>query len=329
MNRRTPQALLLAAILAITLIGVEIIHAQGDSTTSVINAVNQLRVGLKLPGLLSHPDLMVIAQQHSQYQASIGTATPNGADGSSPEERAEAAGFGAGAEIHVFENESCGVGLSILEVLSGPWSEPGPHSNLAEPQAQYIGAGIAYAGDLVCYTVVTGYWVGEPEPTQARSATPGTPSSSAMPTEVPVVVATPLPDGTLRHTVAGGQTLWIIAAVYNVPLDELRALNGFSPDRVVNPGDVVVIQPSSTPTNTPIGQPSPTLPLRFTHTPSPVGFQATAVVFSPATASPTEGGGTEPRFRASAKNPTLVIAAVLISGGTLAAALVISLRSRD
>jgi LysM repeat protein len=313
----------------ITLILVRVIYAQGSSTTSMINAINQRRVGQGLTALLSHPDLMEVAQQHSQYLSTISEETEIGLEGSSPADRAEAIGFGQGAEIHIFENEACVAEIEFEEILDSTWTEPDQQQALFDPEAQYIGAGISYAGEQICYTVVTGYWMGEPDPLAEPSRTPRTPSSSTMPTEVPIVVSTPGPDGTVKHQVKFGQTLWIVAAVYNIPLEEIRELNGFDPERVVNPGDEVIIRPSFTPTNTPIGEPSPTLPPRFTHTPSPVGYQGTSAVYSPATASPTEVGISEPRFRTSAKNPSLVIAAVLISGGTLTAALIISLRDQD
>ena len=150
-----------------------------------------------------------------------------------------------------------------------------------------------------------------------------------FPTEVPVVISTPMDDGTIKHIVAGGQTLWTIAAVYAIPLEELRELNNLEPDAILSLGDEIIIRPANTPTNTPIGEPSATLPPRFSHTPSPAAVQNTAVKFVPSTPSPTDTPRSEPRFQTSAKNPTIVILAVLISGGTLVSALFISLRKKD
>lgn len=328
--KKTPcQLFLIGLSLLISLVMVRSIQAQGDSATTVINTINSLRAQRGLAALQVHPALMQIAQQHSQYQASIGTWTHVSADGSRPIDRARAAGFGNGADIYISENVAYWDNGTIMQVINDPWNDPEHHNTMYGPNYQYIGAGVAYSGSLVFYTVDTGYWIGDPAPTPENPALTGTPSSSLEPSAVPVVVSTPLSDGTVKHIIAGGQSLWTIAAVYNITLEELRELNDLEPDAIMNLGDEIIIHPSYTPTNTPIGQASPTLPPRFTHTPSPVGTRGTAISFSPATPSPTDRSAAEPRFRTSAKNPTVVILAVIISGGTLAAALGISLRNKN
>lgn len=325
--RKTSIRIILAGMaVLVSLIMARVIQAQGDSATTVINTINSLRAQRGLAALQTHPSLMWIAQQHSEYQASIGTWTHTGPDGSSPRDRAAAAGFGDGAYVYISENVAFWQNGTIMQVINGPWNDPEHHHTMYNPNAKYIGAGVAYAGDLVFYTVDTGYWEGDPAPTPENPSVSSTPSESLEPTPVPVIISTPMPDGSIKHIVAGGQNLWAIAAVYDIPLEDLRALNELEPDAILSLGDEIVIQPSSTPTNTPIGEASPTVPPRFTHTPSPVGSNGTAIHFSPSSPSPTENNVSEPRFRSNTKNPTLVILAVLISGGTLAAALVISFR---
>ncbi len=328
--KKIPSRLFLIGLtILVTLLMAKVIQAQGDSATTVINTINQLRGQRGLAALQSHPALMQIAQQHSQYQASIGTWTHVSADGSRPIDRAYAAGFGDGATIFVSENVAYGLDMSIMETINGPWNDPDHHHTMYNPSAKYIGAGVVFAGDYVYYTVDTGHWVGDPAPTPENPAFSSTPSSSQMPTAVPVMVSTPLSDGTVKHIIAGGQTLWTIAAVYNITLEELREINQLEPDAILNLGDEVLIHPSYTPTNTPIGEPSATLPPRFSHTPSLAAPAGTAVQFSPATPSPTEKTNSEPRFQSSGKNPAIVILAVIISGGTLLFALIISLRKND
>jgi LysM repeat protein len=329
MKKISLKYLLLGATFVMALVLTRSIQAQGDSATTVINTINQLRAQKGLPALQSHPALMQSAQQHSLYQASIGTWTHYSADGSGPRDRAIAAGFGNGAYVYVSENVAYGTDMSIMETINGPWNDPEHYNTMFGPNYKYIGAGVAYSGDFVFYTVDTGYWVGDPAPTAEYPAASGTPSGSVIPTAVPVVVSTPLADGTVKHIVAGGQTLWTIAAVYNIPLEEICELNGLEPDAILNVGEEVIVSPSYTPTNTPIGQPSATPPPRFTHTPSPVGTVAAPIQFQPVTPSPTSTQAGEPRFRHSTKNPTTVILAVVISGGTLLTTLFFSLRKKD
>ena len=323
------QLFLIGFTLLLTFSFVAIIQAQGDSTTTVIDTINQLRSQRGLAPLLPDPALMQIAQQHSQYQASIGIWTHISADGSRPRDRAIAAGFGNGATPFISENVAYGVNMSIMETIDGPWNDPEHHHTMYNPSAKYIGAGVAYSGNLVFYTVDTGYYVGDPAPTPEYPAVSGTPSASVFPSVVPVIVSTPLSDGTVKHIVQGGQTLWTIAAVYNIPLEVLNKINGFEPDTVLQPGDEVIIQPSYTPTNTPIGEPSATLPPRFSHTPSLTAPEETPVLFTLPTAATAKDLPVEPRFQSSGKNPTIIILAVIISGGTLLTALMFSLRKKN
>ncbi len=329
MKKTRVQFFLIGFTLLLTFSLVGIIQAQGDSTTTVINTINQLRAQRGLAPLLPDPALMQIAQQHSQYQASIGTWTHISADGSRPRERAIAAGFGNGATPFISENVAYGTNMSIMETINGPWNDPEHHHTMYNPSAKYIGAGVAYSGDVVFYTVDTGYYVGDPAPTPEYPAVSGTPSASVFPSVVPVIVSTPLSDGTVKHIVQDGQTLWTIAAVYNISLEVLNQINGFEPDTVLLPGDEVIIQPSYTPTSTPIGEPSATLPLRFSHTPSLTAPEGTPVLFKPSTAAATEHLPIEPRFQSSGKNPTIIILAVIISGGTLLTALLFSLKKKN
>lgn len=53
----------------------------------------------------------------------------------------------------------------------------------------------------------------------------------------PFPTPTPGPDGRILYIVQPGDTLWRIAAVTGISLDELRALNALSPTDVIAPGD--------------------------------------------------------------------------------------------
>ncbi|MFQ5422275.1 MAG: LysM peptidoglycan-binding domain-containing protein, partial [Anaerolineae bacterium] len=52
---------------------------------------------------------------------------------------------------------------------------------------------------------------------------------------------TPGPDGRILYTVQDGDTLWRIAAVSGLNLDELRQLNNLDADAIINPGDVLLL----------------------------------------------------------------------------------------
>lgn len=72
---------------------------------------------------------------------------------------------------------------------------------------------------------------------------------------------TPTPRST--HIVQSGQSLWLIAALYGLSLDELMALNNLTPDSVIRQGDELIVRratatPIPTATLTPQALASPT-----------------------------------------------------------------------
>jgi hypothetical protein len=76
--------------------------------------------------------------------------------------------------------------------------------------------------------------------------------------------ATPLADGRILYTVQDGDTLWKIAAITGVPIDELERLNNISRDDPLQVGKVLILR-IVTPTHA-----EPTLAFLPSATPSPL-----------------------------------------------------------
>ena len=71
------------------------------TASETINAINQYRQQNGLPALQIHSLLTNLAQSQANYQASIGTVTHTGPGGTTPKDRALAAGYGGGNVIFI------------------------------------------------------------------------------------------------------------------------------------------------------------------------------------------------------------------------------------
>jgi LysM repeat protein len=230
--------------------------APAASASDLIAAVNQLRAANNLPPYRVSSALVAAAQAHSEYQASIGQITHTGAGGTQPIDRAIAAGYGGGATVYVSENIAGGSSLSIQGAVQ-MWQGDSVHLyTMLNANYQDVGAGIANADGMAYYTLVAGY-VAE---SSSGGSTPGSnvakPVSALPATEVAffsVVVSTPAQDGSITHIVQQGQTLWVIAATYQIELEKLLEINNLPSDAWIFPGDELLIKaPESTPAETPI-----------------------------------------------------------------------------
>lgn len=84
----------------------------------------------------------------------------------------------------------------------------------------------------------------------------------------PFPTPTPGPDGRILYTVQYGDTLWRIAAVSGVPLEELRQLNNMGPEDVLFEGQVLLLGLGG-PGEAPPGEPGTTQPTETAFTPGP------------------------------------------------------------
>jgi uncharacterized protein YkwD/LysM repeat protein len=263
-------------------------YAQAGDAWQLIAEVNALRAAYGLPPLEVNNALMSAAQNHSNYQASIGTWTHSGSGGSRPYDRATAAGYGGGSQVFVSENVAMGVNLSPARTVNDLWQDAIHLDTMISPLYTHIGAGVGHDGDTVFYTVVVGYVAGsagsgaaaEVQPPAGDNEIIATQAPTVLPLE-PIVIATAAADGSIEHVVQSGQFLENIANAYDVELSDLLALNGITDQAVIYPGDKLLIKVGLTPTPSTLQLEAPARELEVTRIPS-----VTATV-KPETKTPT------------------------------------------
>jgi uncharacterized protein YkwD/LysM repeat protein len=218
------------------------------SPYDVIAAVNAVRAANGLPAFEVNGALMAAAQAHSNYQASIGSTTHTGQGGSDVKSRALAAGYGGGADVSVTENIFGGGKASPQQAVSW-WQGDSLHLNtLLSTRHTEAGAGVAEANGSIYYTLDVGAVNGgsvAPAATSAVSAAAPAAAGSAQPTAVAYgsfKIAKPGPDGSIVHVVQSGQTLWTIAAMYEVTVDNLLQLNGLNSSSFIVTGQKIIIR---------------------------------------------------------------------------------------
>jgi len=246
----------------------ELFNNQGNAN-EVIRLVNQVRASYGLASYQVSNELMSAAQKQSNYQASIGSITHTGANGSRPADRAISAGYGGGLKVYVSENVYGGNNASAQQAVNW-WVGDAPH--LATITSGYytdMGAGVAAGGNTIYYTMLAGYVSGSPG-TGGNATIPavsgGTSAATAV-VVVPFAVSTPSADGSIMHVVKPGQALWNIAAAYKVNLDELLILNRLTSNSFIFPGDKILVRKAN-PTSSPeVTIPSTDEATESTHTP--------------------------------------------------------------
>jgi len=79
------------------------------------------------------------------------------------------------------------------------------------------------------------------DPTQV----PSEPTSTPEPFIEPIIIATSKLDGSVTHIVQYGQSLWLIADVYEIPLSDLLELNNLSEESTVYLNQELIIVPAN------------------------------------------------------------------------------------
>jgi len=105
------------------------------------------------------------------------------------------------------------------------------------------------------------------------------PALAAPPAQAtPFPTPTPGPDGRIIYIVQPGDTLWKIAAMADISIDQLRALNNLSPNDVIAAGDEIFLGTGGPATPIPAAQPTVT-PTPSGPTPTPeIGYGTLCVI---------------------------------------------------
>lgn len=272
------------------------LHAPSLSAGDLISGINQYRGNNGLYAYSRNSQLMSIAKDQSNYMASTGSITHSGSGGSRPIDRAYGAGYGGGKTIWVSEIIYGGFQASEGDAIAWWKTSQIHHDTMLSSRYVDIGAGVAKSGQDYYYTVVVGIVSGSSADTGGSAPPPALTESEII---APVELADPQPDGSIVHTVQAGQSPWLIAYAYKVPLGDLLARNGLTIDSLLYEGQKLVVKPASETTPTSTLTPTP----GATSTPRPgptAGAQPTHLPTAAPTLTP------EPGADASGAGPSLL-----------------------
>jgi uncharacterized protein YkwD/LysM repeat protein len=244
--------------------------AQSSEPYDIVAMVNQIRAGQGLPAYEIDPILMAVAQAHNDWRASNGLNTHIGPDGSRPVDRVTAAGYGDCGTVFVSENIVSGMGMTPQGAIDW-WVNSAPHYNtMVGENYVHTGAAFTSVNGTNYYLLLAAYYFGGTPDCQSSTSENG----SGVIVAAPVVVATADADGRIIHEIQTGQTLWTIAAAYEVEVADLLELNNMTAQSFIFPGQELIISldgspaPSAESSEAPATD-SPTRTLQPTSTPGP------------------------------------------------------------
>jgi uncharacterized protein YkwD len=217
------------------------------SASQVIAEINAHRQSNGVGALSYNSTLAGLAQSHSEFMASTGMITH--AEGStSPTDRAYAVGYGGGKKIILSEIIYGGTNATVSDAITW-WKNSEVHNRvMLDGRYVEIGAGVASAGGMTYFTAEIAFITSSSAPPSSDSSSddqdvPAEEESPPVFVYSPVIVAAPQADGSIIHIVQSGQTLWTIAAVYQVDLQQILDLNNLPAGSWVYPGDEILVKP--------------------------------------------------------------------------------------
>lgn len=224
-------------------------QAQSDPVNELIQRVNALRAAYGVPAYQVDFALMYAAQAQATWGLENNHFGHDGPGGSSPDDRAKAAGYGNGEISFTIENVAGGTAsLNTPELVVTMWQNDRGHlTAMISADYEHIGVGFAEANGFSYYVMMVG-WVGSKASSRAApdQENPVIETSSA-----PFFVSAPDESGAIYHEVQFGQAAWTIAAIYGIELAELLELNNLTEDSILHPGDILTIRLADSPTSTP------------------------------------------------------------------------------
>jgi hypothetical protein len=251
-----------------------------DETGSLLTRINNLRGTKGLPAYAINGALSAAAQQQAQWIVDHGTVAHVHPDGSSPQSRATAAGYGS---PYVGENIYGGTNATTNDAWVF-WINSGIHyAGLVNVHYKEIGIGAAHGSWGAAYVLVFGDPGG---PEYIPPAADGGGGKQAAVRRPPAYVLGVDEHGNIKHEVQPGDTLGQIALLYGYTWDDIPAmlaLNNLSAEDARNlevgsvflvppkagtytptPGDAVASAPTQAATSTPESAsatpgPSPTI----------------------------------------------------------------------
>ncbi len=250
-----------------------------QSAEALIEEVNALRASYGLAPYTVDSNLMAQAQAQSVYQASIHHTTHDRADGSGTPARSE--------------NICGGIGVNASYCVNNMWTDELHRYTMIGLETGTVGAGLAESEGNSYYTLMvnsSGQETGLASlSTVSELERPIDPDSALLQADQ-IRTCTPMPDGSIYHTVRTNETLGAIASSYNRTVEEIQALNGMEPDDfdifigqrllIIYVGNPV--EDTATPTITPLpatNTPKPTA--TATQTPLPLPTRTPTATMTP------------------------------------------------
>jgi uncharacterized protein YkwD len=228
------------------------------TAADVISAVNALRLANGLNTLSVHPVLMEVASlQAIALAATDGMIGHQRPCGMTLGQQLLVMGFPLWGDLSLdgYRSENW-VAAETLDQVMSFWQGDDLHLNtMISPERSHIGAAVVHGDQYyvvletalstntgqhqsTAYDILTGIPM-----TQTLCA--GFASGEISNYSIPVVVSTARPDGDVVHEVQYGQTLWTLADMYHVSIEQIKLLNGLLDDNIL-PGWKLLIQKAAT-----------------------------------------------------------------------------------